>query len=336
MYYEEDFFDKVQWHDGSPFTIGDFVMFMIMQFDRAKEVSPIYDEAYVPDFNSWMAAFKGWRIVSEDPFVIEYYTDAYALDTENNVSDFRAAHPSDYGNGASAPWHTVLLGWMAEANGEAAFSSAKADNLEVEWMSYIAGPTLDILKANLDQAQEEGLIPYEPTLGDYITADEAETRYTNMQEWHRRYNHFWVSTGPFFLQKAFPVEGTLILQHNDAYPDMATRWSQFTAAPIPEVTVDGPGNVSIGDEAVFDIFVDFEGEPYPNEDIDMVKFLVFDATGQLVFTEDAEIAGDGYFQAVLSGDMTNELESGSNQLAAIVVSKRALVPIRETIDFVTQ
>jgi peptide/nickel transport system substrate-binding protein len=336
MTYEDDFFDKVKWHDGSPFTIADMVMFIIMQFDRAKEASPIYDEAYVPEFNSFMAGFKGWKIVSEDPLIIEYYTDAYSLDTENNVSDFRAAYPSDYGNGAEAGWHTVLLGWMAEANGEAAFSSDKADNLEVEWMSYIAGPTLEILKANLDAAQEETLIPYEPTLGEYITAEEAETRYANLQEWHRRYGHFWVSTGPYFLQKAFPVEGTLILQHNEAYPDMASRFSQFTAAPIPEVTVDGPGEVGIGEEAVYEVFIDFEGEPYANEDLDLVKYLVFNATGELVFTGDAEAAGEGYFEVVMSADMTGELEAGSNQLAVIAVSKRALVPVREELDFVTK
>jgi peptide/nickel transport system substrate-binding protein len=336
MTYEDDLFDKLQWHDGSPFTIGDMVMFMIMQFDRAKEASPIYDEAYVPEFNSWMSGFKGWRIVSEDPLTIEYYTDAYQLDTENNVTDFRAAYPSDYGNGAEAGWHTVLLGWMAEANGEAAFSSDKADNLEVEWMSYIAGPTLEILKANLDAAQEETLIPYEPTLGDYITPEEAETRYANLQEWYRRYNHFWVSTGPFYLQKAFPVEGTLILQHNPDYPDMADRYSQFTAAPIPEVTVDGPGDVTIGEEAVYEVYIDFEGEPYPNEDIDMVKYLVFDATGALAFTGDAQEAGEGYYEVVLDADMTGELEAGSNQLAVIAVSKRALVPVRQELDFVTK
>jgi peptide/nickel transport system substrate-binding protein len=292
----------------------------------------------VPEFNSFMQAFRGWRIVSEDPFVIEYYTDAYSLDLENNVSNFRAAHPSAYGNGAEAPWHTILLGWLAEANGEAAFSSDKADSLEVEWMSYIAGPTLEILKTNLDTAQEEGIIPYEPTLGDYISAEEAEARYANLQEWYRRYNHFWIGSGPLFLQRAFPVEGTLILQQNPDYPDSAARWARFTGgAPIPMVTVDGPGEVAIGEEAVFDVFVDLEEDvPYPVDDMDQAKFLVFDATGALAFTGDAEAVEDGYWQVTLTEDMTSELEAGSNELAAIMVSKRALVPVRETIQFVTQ
>jgi peptide/nickel transport system substrate-binding protein len=99
MYYEEDLLDTLQWHDGSPFSIGDVVMFMIMQFDTAKEASPVFDSSAVPNFQTFMAAFKGWKITSEDPLVIEYYTDAYQLDTENNITNFRAAFPNAYWNG---------------------------------------------------------------------------------------------------------------------------------------------------------------------------------------------------------------------------------------------
>jgi peptide/nickel transport system substrate-binding protein len=335
MYYEDDHFDKVKWHDGSALTLADHIMFMIMQFDPSKEASPIYDEASVPAFQTFMGAFKGWKIVSEDPLVIEYYTDAYQLDAENNISNFRAACPAGYFNGVEASWHGLVPGWLAEANGEAAFSADKAEALGVEWMSFIAGPTLDLLKAQLDAAQAEGLIPYEPTLGQYITAEEAEARYANLQEWYRRYGHFWVNTGPFFLQKAFPVEGTLILQRNSEYPDMADKWSRFATAPIPQVLLDGTDRVTIGEEAVYDVFVDLEGEPYPADDIDLVRYLVFDATGSLVEVGDAELVEDGYYTVTLSSELTESLEAGSNQLAVIAVSKRALVPVREDLQFVT-
>ena len=336
MYYEDDFFDKMKWHDGSPVTIGDFVMFLIMQFDPSKEASPIYDEATVPAFETFMAAFKGWKIASEDPLVIEYYTDAYQLDAENNVTNGRAANPTGYFNGVEASWHALAPGWLVEAAGEAAFSADKADALEVEWMSYIAGPTLELLKAQLDVAQEEGFIPYEPTLGQYITAEELADRYGNLQEWYRRYGHFWVNTGPFFLQRAFPVEGTLILQYNPDYPDLATRWDRFAGVPIPEVMVDGPGNVTMGDEVTYDIFVDYAGEPYAIDDIMLAKYLVFDATGELAYVGEATAVEDGYWQAVLSADVTGALEAGSNRLAIIVVSERALLPVQETLQFVTQ
>jgi peptide/nickel transport system substrate-binding protein len=334
MYYEEDYFDKMTWHDGSPVTLADHVMFAIMNFDRAKEASPVYDAAYVPSFTTFMDAFKGWKIVSEDPFVVEYYTDAYGLDAENNVSNFRAMHSSADQDG-EWPWHALVPAWLAEANGEAAFSADKAEELEVEWMSWISGPTLEIMKAKLDEAQAESLIPYEPTLGQYITAEEAEARYANLQEWYRRYGHFWVNTGPYFLQKAFPVEGTLILQYNPAYPYAADRWSRFATAPIPEVLLDGPDRVTIGEEVVYDVFVDLAGEPYPAADINIATYLVFDATGTLVETGDLEVVEDGYFTATLSSDLTGSLAEGSNQLAVIVVSSRALVPVRDTLQFVT-
>jgi peptide/nickel transport system substrate-binding protein len=336
MYYEEDYFDKMTWQDGSPVTLADHIMFMIIQpFDRAKPESAIYDEAQVPSFETFMDAFKGWKIVSEDPLVIEYYTDAYDLDAENNVSNWKAAHSSRYQCGESG-WHTVGLGMMIEANGDAAFSSDKADANEVEHMSYIAGPTLDLLKAALDTAEAEGYIPYEPTLGQYITADEAAARYANLQEWYRRRGHFWVATGPLYLEKAFPVEGTLILQRYEAFPDMADKWDKFAEAPVPEVLLDGPGSVTSGEEAVYDVFVDFKGESYAVADIDLVKFLVFDATGALAFKGDGEAVEDGYWTVTLTADQTALLEAGSNQLAVIVVSKRALVPITETLQFVSQ
>ncbi|MFN2186483.1 MAG: ABC transporter substrate-binding protein, partial [Anaerolineae bacterium] len=335
MYYEDDFFDKITWHDGSPFTLADMVMFMIIQFDLAKPESANYDEAQVPSFESFMSSFKGWKIVSEAPLVIEYYTDAYGLDAENNVTNARAAYPSAYGQGQAA-WHNLVPGLMADANAEAAFSPDKAEVNGVEWLSYIAGPSLEIMAGKLVSATEETYIPFEPTLGNYITAEEAAQRYANLAEFYRRYGHFYIGTGPFFLQRAFPVEGNIILQHYDAYPDSADKWSQFQSAPIPEVAVDGPDRVTIGEEAVFDIFVDLGGEPYAADEIDMVKYLVFDAVGNLVEVGEGTLVEDGYYQATLGADLTGGLEAGSNQFAAIVVSKRALIPVTETWQFVTQ
>ncbi len=339
MYYPDDFLDTVKWHDGSSFTLADMVFSVILLFDRPNEASPVYDSAAVGSFTSFMQAFKGWRIVSEDPVVIEYYTDAYSLDAENNVTNFRAMYPGlggmyDQGSGA---WHNMALAWLAEENGELAFSDSKATDLEVEHMSFIGGPSLEIFEAKLEQAMEENFIPYEATLSQYLSDGEVEARYENLNEWYGRRGHFWLGTGPFFLQRVFPVEGTLILQHNPDYPDMADRWAEFIEAPIPQVVMDGPGQVSAGEEAVFDVFVDLEENvPYPAEDISMVKFLVFDAAGELAFTGDADAVEDGYWQIVLDADMTSELEAGSNRVVGIVVSKNALVPVRDVVEFVTQ
>jgi peptide/nickel transport system substrate-binding protein len=337
MTYEADFPGNTTWHDGSPFTIADMVMGMIMTFDLSLEDSPMYDEGTVPAFTSFMSSFKGWKIASTDPVVVEYYTDAYQLDAELNITNFRAAFPNEGGlyDQGSAAWHNIVPAWLAEANGEMAFSDDKAAALEVDQTNYLAGPTVEIMETKLDEALASAYIPYEPTLGVYITAEEATARYENLKTWIDRTGHVYLGTGLFYIQKAFPVEGTIIMQRNPNHPDMADRWAQFAMAPIPDVLVDGPGEVAAGDEAVFDVFVDFQGEPYINADLDMVTYLVFDATGALASKGDAVAVEDGYFQVILSSDVTAELTAGSNKLAVIAVSKNALLPVLETFEFVT-
>ena len=330
VYYPEDLYDTVKWHDGSPFDLADIVMFMIQQFDRAKEDSPYYDESEVPSFDSFMESFRGVRIVSEDPLVIETYSDFWQLDAEEMVETWWPM----YGFGQAA-WHTLAPGLLADGALEAAFSADKADANEVERLSYIAGPTIEILKAKLDEAQENGFIPYANTLGQYVSADEAEARYSNLQEWFRRRGHFWVGTGPFYLERAFPVEGTLILKRNPEHPDLVTKWLRFSEPAFAEVAIDGPSQVKIGEEATFDINVTFKGEPYAIADINLVKYLVFDATGALAHVGEAEAVEDGLWRATLGADVTSALAEGSNQLRVVVGPLRVLIPTIQDVQFVT-
>jgi hypothetical protein len=62
---------------------------------------------------------------------------------------------------------------------------------------------------------------------------------------------------------------------------------------------------------------------------------VFDATGELVHVGDAESVEAGRWAVNLTSDITGGLEAGSNTLAVVVVSSRALVPVREELQFVT-
>jgi peptide/nickel transport system substrate-binding protein len=336
MTFPADFPGNTTWHDGSPFSVADMLFSFILYLDQAKEDSPVYDEGQVPGVTSFLSSFKGFKIASTDPVVIEYYTDAWKLDAEMNVSNFRALwpcthRPAQYGYG-QAGWHNMVPAWVAEANGEMAFSDDKSTALEVDQTNFLAGPTLEVMKTKLDELIENPVIPYEPTLGAYITAEEALARYENLKAWVDRTGHIMVGTGPFYIQKAFPVEATIILQRNPDFPDLADRWAGFSEAPIPEVLLDGPGEVAVGDSATFDLFVEFKGEPYANADLDMVSYLVFDATGALAMKGEAEAVEDGYFTITLD---TSGLTAGSNKLAVIAVSKNALIPAQIEFEFVT-
>ncbi len=325
VYYPSALFN-IKWHDGSNLTVADFILGTIMSFDRAYESSAIYDEAAVPSFEQFQQSFRGWRIVQTDPLVIEAYSDVYGLDAEANVTTFFP--------GGSA-WHTLGMGILAESAGELAFSSDKAEAIDQEWMNYIAGPSLEVLKAKLDEAAAAGYIPYAPTMSDYITPEEAATRWANLDAWYAEKGHFWVDLGPFYLDQAYPVEGTVVLKRNPDFSDPADKWLRFQEPQIADAVVDGPGRVTIGDAATYDVLVTFKGNPYPTSEINTVTYLVFNAVGGLAFSGEAEAVADGQWQVVLSADQTSQLATGANRLEIAVVPVLVSVPTFGSLEFVT-
>lgn len=328
--YPKDLFSTVKWHDGSPLSMGDFVMGMILGFDQGKPASAIYDESAASSLESFLSHFKGVKIVSTDPLTIETYDDFYLLDAELMPSTWWPAY--SYGTGA---WHNLALGVQADGESKLAFTSSKADTLTIEWMSYVAGPSLDILNGYLEQDAGSAFIPYAPTLGQFVTADEAKARYANLQAFYAAHGHFWIGTGPFVLEKVFPTEKTVTLARFADFPDKADKWDRFGEPKISTVVVDGPGQVKIGDPAEFTVTVTFKDQPYPAAEISAAKYLLFNAKGELVSTGDATAAGDGAYTVSLSADVTKGLESGGNKLEVAVSSAVVSIPTFSSFEFVT-
>lgn len=332
VYYPEDMFETVTWHDGSPISVADFVMTMITSLDLGDPASANYDEALVPSREQFLANFKAARIASTDPLVIETWSDAGSLDAENAVPTWWPAVVYDY---SDAAWHNMALMLRGDANGGFAFTPEKASANELERANLIAGPSLEVLANELISATAETYIPYAPTLGEYITAEDAAARYSNLAEFARRYGHYYVSTGPYFLSGVFPVEGQAVLSNYAAHPDLASRYSAFAAPAFPVVELDGPARVTIGEEAAFDVFIDVFDGPYPVDDIDTVNYMVFDSTGTLVGEGVAEALADGEWQIALGSDVTGGLAEGSNRLDVVVVSKLVAIPSLSSYEFVT-
>jgi len=218
--YPDDFYG-VPMHDGSTLSLADLVMSWIIRFDRAKEESAIFDEGEVPRLEAFAAHFRGVKIVSEDPLIIESYSKQWFLDAEANVSTWFPA----YGvYNQFAPWHVITIGKLAEADRALVWSTDKAARLNVEWMDYTKGPSLPILRSYLEAAIADNYIPYEPTLGAFITDAEAAERYANLEAWHERMGHFWTTTAPFYLHSVHPVVGTVELRRFEEHLDPIDRW----------------------------------------------------------------------------------------------------------------
>jgi len=218
VYYPASLYN-VPLHDGSKISIADFILGIILTFDRGKPESAIHDEAAVAALKSFLTSFRGVKIVSENPLVIETYSDLYTLDAELGVSTWFPYYAQGPGF-----WHALALGILAETNKELAFSKDKSTLLKVEWTNYIAGPSLGILAKYLDQALAAGYIPYASVMGKYVTADQAKARYANLKAWYGQRGHFWAASGPFYLEKAFTTEKIIVLKRFAAYPFTLDKW----------------------------------------------------------------------------------------------------------------
>jgi peptide/nickel transport system substrate-binding protein len=321
LYYEDDLFRKVKWHDGSTLSIGDILLSFILTFDRADPASPIYDEAYVPAFEAFREIFKGLKIISIDPLVIEYYTDAIYLDAEWIAAS--AVLWPEYAQGPG-PWHVLAVAWLAEAEKKLAFSADKADALKVEWMNLISGPSLDELKSMLDRAIAEDFIPYEEFLGRYVTKDEAKTRYANLRKWVDAKGHFWVGNGPFYLDKVDVIAKIVTIKAFREFPDTADKWARFAEPMISEVDVTVPLTITPGQAIEFNIDITCRGVPYKVDDIMYVKYII--RHGNKTKIGMATPITDGKWVIRLSAEESKELTPGSAELIVIVVSKLVGVP----------
>ncbi len=288
--YPDDLFETVTWHDGSPLSVADFVMTMILRLAPGKEGSPIYDRALAGRVEGFLSTFKGVRIVSTQPLVIETYTDALSLDAENLVAWEGTWFPTL--RLGPAAWHVVGLGVRAVVAKEAAFSRSQADRDEVVWLHYLDGPSLDILARHLDAAAAEGYIPF-PALEPYLTPDEVHDRWARYQAWYAQHGHFWVGSGPFQVAEVHGVEDTLVLDCAPTFPDPPDKWQRLAAPRWPQVRIDGPTRIRGAEGGYWTVAVTTEaGEPYPKDDLAEVRYF---------FWQGAQLRAQGTATAVEPG-----------------------------------
>lgn len=328
--YPADVFEVNKWHDGSKFELADILMSFILTFDRPNEKSAIYDEADVPLFEVFKAGFKGMKIASTDPLTIEYYSDVYATDAELSVSTLWPTWTT-----GELSFSMAAAANAAEAAGELAYTPDKSTQKEVEWTSFIGGPSLEILNAKLDELIANKTVPYEATLGKYITPEQAVARYEALKAFYASKGHMWVGTGPYYIDQVFMTEKSLVLKHNDEFPNLADRFAMFDKPMLAAAELDGPGQVKVGEAATFDAYVTFEDQPYAAEDVKQVKFLLYNAAGELVKIGEAELVEEGQYAVNLTAEDTKMLGAGSNKLEIAVIPIPVCQPTFTSVEFVT-
>jgi peptide/nickel transport system substrate-binding protein len=318
--YPTDLFTAVTWHDGSPLTIGDFIYNMILSEDRSDPESSIYDENssnFIFDENT----IVGIRIINQNPLTIETYHNQVELDAELLVCSWWPNQT--YG---PAPWHTTALAAVAEEAGDLAFSESKANTLGVPWANFLHGDTLGILSANLANFNIADYIPYANTLENYITPQEADQRWINLDGWFASKGHFWVGSGPFYVDEYDWNAQTLTLSRFENFPDPSDKWEQFQEGSIHALAIDYPYGAPGSTFVILGQYYppNTEAEVYINEEL--VGTVLTDANGEfsLTLTMDPDSEFGFYIIKVTTEEQVERVQSDS-----VTIWLSDYLPLRE-------
>ncbi len=330
--YPADLFDTVFWHDGSPLSPADFVMAMIVRLAPGKEGSPIYDRALAGRVRGFLSTFKGVRIVSTDPLVIETYTDALSLDAENLVAWEGTWFPTL--RLGPAAWHVVGLGVHAVAAGEAAFSRSQADRQGVEWLNYLDGPSLDLLARHLEAAAAEGYLPF-PALKPYLTETEVRQRWENYRRWYAEHGHFWVGNGPFFVAQVHGVEDTLVLRCAPRFSPPAQP--TIPAEPLwPQVHITGPERIRNAAGASWQVqLTTATGAAYPAAEVDQVRYFFWQGD-ELQAQGQAERLAEGQYQITAKAGLFPEGTARTATLEVVITVRSVSKPTFAQTTFIVE
>jgi hypothetical protein len=123
--------------------------------------------------------------------VVEVY-----LDAAGDPEDLAALAPP----WSPVPWHVTVLMEEAVKRGMAAFSAEEARRRGVRWLDLARDPKLrDALLPVLDGFAKEAYVP--EALRRFVTADDAQTRWTALRQFAKRRGHLLVTNGPYELAR---------------------------------------------------------------------------------------------------------------------------------------
>ncbi len=150
-----------------------------------------------------LAGFKVLRVESE----VKKYSDitfTYVVPVVDVYLNSTAADPQGLAALAppwsTVPWHVLVLMEEAVKRGLGAFSAEEARRRGVRWLDLARDRKLkEALAPLVDGFAKEAYVP--GTLKRFVTADEAETRWSALKQFFQRRGHFLVTNGPYRLDK---------------------------------------------------------------------------------------------------------------------------------------
>ena len=253
------YFDS-NWHDGQKISMADVIYPIVQSFELAYDPSKAKIEtALGVTSRPFLETYKGFRIV--DNHTMEVYVDFWHFEP-NEIASY--ASPS----GLVMPWEILAaMDDLVFTQRRAAYSDTAAARFNVPWISLVMPTDARLVNRTLSTMNDDARVPKGAfTIGNagLVSPKEAQARYQAAMDWFQKYNHIFISDGPFFLARFDPAaqfaeidafrDATYPHHAGDSFLGRAAsitvgdiQHSKVSVGKATEVTavVSGPGKVGL-------------------------------------------------------------------------------------------
>jgi len=314
-----------KYHDGTMGSMDDVRYAIAHAYEWSsldEEGDPYYSEEYASSVAPVLELIKGFVFVDEDTIMV--YGDYLHLASDNATFDF-------YVFGFAYPWHVwEAMDWIIVHGGPVSGNAYDWYKVEgKEYLDMISPAHTEDLVAAVAEMRNRGHVP--DCLKDTVTVVKARARYTAAELFAKKYGHFFISDGPFFLKEYNTQVPYMILEafRDETYPFGPDYWyNKFTLIREKIDKIEAPATVQAGNDITVKIYVT-EVEEFPEEkQVPSEKAYVYvtleSPEGKKVFEGVASLVSPGVFQVEIPGSATAGQPEGSYTIrASAAVSETA-------------
>jgi len=305
------------WHDGSTFDMDDVLYEIALAFRRGSLSGDVH--ARDPDGAAVESTFltdviRGLKVLG--PTTLQLWYDYWHPDPTAVAAIINPAFPTTPWTASELAMSTVLTG------GEPCrISEVTASNEGKELLDLTKGPCSAAMEASLTGYSRSNHRP--PGLSEYISVQEAKSRWSALWQFRNRTGHYYASNGPFVLEQIDDVAMTSQMVRYAAYPFPADRWDALLRPRIPQIQIGPVPNVGIGSSATIPVVTTLDANLL--DEVSLHWFLVAASTSDVRLRGNPVHVGPGYWEIRLSGQMTATLTAGLYVVDAVGVGIDAAV-----------
>ncbi|MEL3906719.1 MAG: ABC transporter substrate-binding protein [Treponema sp.] len=303
------------WHNGCPVTNADVRYCMAFDLEWAvkdNENDPYFDPLFEDELLSLIKSYKGSEF-NKNGSVTNYYNYYFAPDMNKTAASIGAlnikAGTSD--SRIVIPWelYEAISELLAYGSIHGTRYSVSAD--DQKRISLIDSECIADIKSQLQKFIALKHIP--DGLKGFISVEEALTRYKASIDFINRYNHAYISTGPFFIS-SIDLNGKKVIQEAvRKYPYDSLYWYTLFSQKMSVIqSVKTKEPVQKGSDAVYEIaalqFTYPSADYQPMSEGSITVSLQHEDGTQTEYS--AQMISEGQFQAIIPAKDLAKLMEG--------------------------